>query len=486
MSYTTIEKLDEIINKKVLFLDLETIGLIGNVQKVVEQEKKYPNYKNNENYDSSRIVQFGYIYLEDFDYDYEIEPINITSQIVKPDDFVIPEESIKIHGITNEIANEKGKNIKKILKKIKSIIDDVEYIIGYNVYFDINILLNELYRLKMKSSIKKIKELIKKENILCVGQLSKEYKSYKNMPSQQNIYKELFEKPIENIHNAQYDIYVTIEIIFWFYKNKEKFNNIIEKNIETNIKKVIKNNFFDNSNNENTNYGLKWNNDEYVLLMDEINKNICIDEICKNHKRNIGCIKGGIKRLIAKNPTDKIIKKYYKNMYDQKNDNNINENENKDNNINDNDNDDNDNEVNDDNDDEYDDKSIVNIKEIYPNIGKKWSLKEYILLEKEINENKSLDEICKNHGRYKGGIKKAIKRMIIDEKIKYSDKLKKLYSIKFNQNFLNKDNNEDENNSYEKIILTLVEKIENLKDKNKKLLEEINILKNDKQKKMVC
>lgn len=45
MSYTTIEKLDEIKNKKVLFIDLETTGLVKNVDKNKKLEKKYPDYR---------------------------------------------------------------------------------------------------------------------------------------------------------------------------------------------------------------------------------------------------------------------------------------------------------------------------------------------------------------------------------------------------------------------------------------------------------
>jgi hypothetical protein len=487
MSYTTIEKLDEIINKKVLFIDLETTGFVENVDKNKKLENRYPDYKENKNYDSSRIVQIGYIVFDD--YDYEIGIKNIKSVIIKPEEFVIPDDSIKIHGITNNIANEKGIKIKEGLKKLKKIIMKVEYIIGYNIYFDINILLNELNRAGLKKPIKKIKELIKEERIICIGELSRQYKCYKNMPSQKQIYKELFEKPIENIHNAQYDILATIEIISWYKENKEKFIEKIEKNIEINIKKVINENFFDEIDDKNTNYGLKWEKDEYVLLMEEIKKNICIDEICKNHKRNLGGIKGGIKRLMTQNPTDKFIKKYYDNIQNKKvnNDNNDDIVDNNDNNDNKNINE----IINDCNDDEnINDKNVGNIKEIYPNIGKKWSNKEYFLLEKEINENKSLDEICKNHGRYKGGIRKAIKRMIDDKKLKYSDKLRKHYSIKFNQNIKennsesdeNDDNAENnENKSYEKIILKLIEKIENLKNKNQALTNEINILKNEKK-----
>ena len=179
MSYTSIEKIEEIKERKVLFIDLETTGLVKNVKQLnIEQEKRYPNYKNNENYESSRIVQIGYIYIESFDYDYEILPINIKSIIIKPENFIIPEETIIIHGITNEKANEEGILLNEGLKKIKKLINKSEYIIGYNIYFDINIIMNELYRKGLKNPIKKIKELKEDEKILCVGELSKQYKNY--------------------------------------------------------------------------------------------------------------------------------------------------------------------------------------------------------------------------------------------------------------------------------------------------------------------
>jgi DNA polymerase III epsilon subunit-like protein len=398
MSWTSIKNLEEIKNKKVLFIDLETTGLVKKTISNIVQEKKYPNYKENENYDSSRIVQFGYIYMKEFDYDYEIKPVNIKSIIIKPEGFEIPEETIKIHGITNKIANEKGIQIKKALKKIKKIVADTEYIIGYNIFFDINIFMNELYRKDFNKTIKKLKELKKEEKILCIGELSKQYKGYKKyMPSQQNIYKELFEKLIENIHNAQYDICATIEIMFWYYENREKFIEKIENNIMENIKKVN----IDNLENENN----ETSDDEFP---------------------NIKLKKSSIDMNINKRDE---------------------------------------------------------IKKNYPNIGSKWTDIEYNDLLEELKKNEPIETICQNHGRYTGGIRKAIIRLLDNDKLIYTNELKNNYSIKYekkNKEKLNKNKEilDDDN----EIISLLVKKIESLKNKNKILKEEIEILNREKCK----
>lgn len=457
MSYTTINDISKnIINKKVLFIDLETIGLVkGTNSNYIKQEEKYPDYKKNELYNEARIVQFGWIYLEDFDYEYEITPENILTRIVKPDGFMISKETIKIHRITNEIANEKGKNIKKILKKFIDIFNDVEYIIGYNIYFDINIMLNELFRLEMKKSIKKIKKLINDKKILCIGELARQYKGYKaGMPKQTKIYAELIGKDLENAHDAKYDIYGTIELMYWFNLNKKIFFSNIEENIAKNIMKEVDKLNIDKINNQN--YGQKWFDNEYELLLNEINENKTISEICEEHGRNLGGIKGGIKRLIAKYPNNQKIKNYYKNIYETTNNNkDINNN----------------NDIN----------NEKGIKENLPNIGKKWSNDEYVLLKNEINNKMSLEEICNNHGRYKGGIKKAIKRLVDNKEIKFNDELKNKYSIKsyqiIDEDEILYDNIYDNKESYEEIIGILVKKIENLKNKNKILNDENTILK---------
>jgi hypothetical protein len=87
MSYTTIESIGEIVGKKVLFLKFETIGSIREIDDESDiSETKYPNYKNNDLYDESRISQIYWIYFEDFDYDYDYDydvmPDNISKLLI--------------------------------------------------------------------------------------------------------------------------------------------------------------------------------------------------------------------------------------------------------------------------------------------------------------------------------------------------------------------------------------------------------------------
>lgn len=244
MSYSNLEHLKEIKNKNVFFFDLETTGLVK-TKTNVEPENQYPDYKELKIYDNARIVSIGWIYIENFNYEQEIIFDNINNCIIKPNNFIIPKEAIAIHKITNEIANNKGSDIKEILKKIGKKIRKCDYIIGYNVFYDVNILLSELYRIGKNKTINKILDLKENKNILCIGQIS-----YKNLIFTQktqifkyqihkliDVYLNCFNENYINAHNAKSDVFCMIKILYWLYKNKIELN--INKNIKEKIQEKI-------------------------------------------------------------------------------------------------------------------------------------------------------------------------------------------------------------------------------------------------------
>jgi hypothetical protein len=458
MSYSNIKNLEEIKNKKVLFYDLETTGIIK-TDRDKKPEEEYPNYKELEKYDKVRIVSIGWLYMKDYDYNYEIGIENISEQIIKPEGFKIPEEAIKIHGITNEIANEKGKELKKMLKKIGKIIKECEYIIGYNVYYDINVLLSELYRKKRSKTIKKILKLKKEKKIICMGQISskeaKPNKFYKYaiyaIPSQKDVYERCYNEELLNAHNAKSDVLGMIKIMYWIYENKieEKYKKITGikefENLEVsnfgNVRIIYSQNLLKGQIYEKgrlyeynkkriyahelvaLNYLPKPEGDKILIHLDKdtLNNNITnlqwiekteintkenhgkkcdeieikkLKDIIKNHEIKYGEIISTIKKLVE---NKKITEKEVLNYLPKlEGDKILSFNILSPSNL------------------QSIEKSDMNNEE---NHGKKWEEDEINELIKEVKEKKKLEDIIKNHKRKNGGIISAIKKLFENKKI---------------------------------------------------------------------
>ena len=90
------------------------------------------------------IVQFSYVL-----YDTELNDIVKSSDtIVKvKDDIIISEESIRIHGITNDNSKRNGKHIDLVLKDFFDDFRNCDLLVGHNISFDINMVKVELLRL---------------------------------------------------------------------------------------------------------------------------------------------------------------------------------------------------------------------------------------------------------------------------------------------------------------------------------------------------
>ena len=54
--------------------------------------------------------------------------------------------SEKVHGISTELAQKKGTDLKEVLDNFKNILSNTKYLCGHNIVFDINILSSEYYR----------------------------------------------------------------------------------------------------------------------------------------------------------------------------------------------------------------------------------------------------------------------------------------------------------------------------------------------------
>ena len=116
-----------------LIFDTETTGLPIDFNKP---------FTDTDNWGTARCVQIAWQLHDKFG-----TLIDSGNDIIKPVGFEIPQASIKIHRITNEIANTEGVLIAEALKRFSQAINNSEFIIGHNVSFDINVIGSEYYRL---------------------------------------------------------------------------------------------------------------------------------------------------------------------------------------------------------------------------------------------------------------------------------------------------------------------------------------------------
>lgn len=199
------------------------------------------------------IVQFSYVV-----YDTSLNDIVISQDhIVELRDIIIPEESIKFHGITNKISKRKGENLGLIFSGFFDKLVNADVLVGHNVTFDINMIKIELLRLIYSANVSEREKLIHKYNLhlltnfknicctcsskesiqLCnIYAINKNGVPYKKFPKLFELHEKLFESVPNNLHNSLIDILVTLRCFMKLkhdidlYKDCYKFKKIAKLN----------------------------------------------------------------------------------------------------------------------------------------------------------------------------------------------------------------------------------------------------------------
>lgn len=172
------------------------------------------------------IVQFSYII-----YDLSLNDIvESKDYVIKvPESILISEESSKIHGITNEISSKKGILVDEALNEFFYYLKDVDWIIGHNVSFDINMIKVELLRIiynkklitqQLKMYKYDLHFITNYKNICCTLQDSIQFcniqaidkfgRPYLKYPKLVELHQKLFDSSPNNLHNSFNDILVTL------------------------------------------------------------------------------------------------------------------------------------------------------------------------------------------------------------------------------------------------------------------------------------
>jgi DNA polymerase-3 subunit alpha len=130
--------------------------------------------------------------------------------LIQPDGFNIPYDAERIHGISTELAQQNGIQLKEMLEKFNSALSKAKYIVGQNVGFDVNILGCEFFRMGIDSPMSKMPILdtcteVTASLLKLPGGRGGKFK----LPTLTELHQYLFNEPFAEAHNATADVEAT-------------------------------------------------------------------------------------------------------------------------------------------------------------------------------------------------------------------------------------------------------------------------------------
>ena len=179
-----------------LFFDTETTGLPRNWKAPVTDLNNWP-----------RMIQIAWILCDNSGNRVESDDF-----IIKPENFKIPIEASRVHGISTEKANNEGEDLGKVLSLFNELVERADFIVAHNISFDEKILGAELLRKRIYSNFSKKRKLCTMQSSTDYCRLPGPY-GYK-WPKLSELHIKLFGEDFEDAHDASVDINAT-EKCFW-------------------------------------------------------------------------------------------------------------------------------------------------------------------------------------------------------------------------------------------------------------------------------
>jgi len=130
--------------------------------------------------------------------------------LIKPEGFNIPYDAEQIHGISTQLAEEKGKTLDEVLQLFNEALSKSKFVVGQNVKFDLNIMGCEYHRKSIDSTLNQLLVLdtcTEKTASLCQIPGGR-YGKFK-LPTLTELHQHLFKAPFSEAHNATADVEAT-------------------------------------------------------------------------------------------------------------------------------------------------------------------------------------------------------------------------------------------------------------------------------------
>ncbi|MBM3428539.1 MAG: 3'-5' exonuclease, partial [Bacteroidetes bacterium] len=187
-----------------IIFDTETTGLPQNYNAPISDLDNWP-----------RAVQIAWQLHES-----DGRLISANNLIIKPQGFSIPFNAVKVHGITTEKANAVGQDLREVVALFAVDVAKAKYLVGHNIEFDINVMGAEFLRSGFEMDLTLFSKLDTKEwgTDFCAipGGKGGKFK----WPTLGELYLKLFGKPMQEAHDAAYDVEATTRSFFAMLERK--------------------------------------------------------------------------------------------------------------------------------------------------------------------------------------------------------------------------------------------------------------------------
>ncbi|RZJ36375.1 MAG: DNA polymerase III subunit alpha [Flavobacterium sp.] len=130
--------------------------------------------------------------------------------LIRPEGFNIPYDSERVHGISTELAEEQGVELREALEAFNEALTHAKFVVGQNVGFDIKIMGCEFFRLGIETPLASMKVLdtcteCTAEMLQLPGGRGGKFK----LPTLTELHQFLFNLPFSEAHNATADVEAT-------------------------------------------------------------------------------------------------------------------------------------------------------------------------------------------------------------------------------------------------------------------------------------
>ncbi|MGB7531949.1 MAG: 3'-5' exonuclease [Halobacteriota archaeon] len=171
-----------------LIFDTETTGKPRNYNAPVSDSENWP-----------RLVQIAWL-----QYDSSGREIGSCEYIIKPQGFTIPDESVRIHGISTERASNEGLPLRTVLNEFSEAVEQSMILVAHNMDFDEKIVRAEFFRENISDGLVQTKKICTMKSSTDFCQILGRY-GYK-FPTLSELHYKLFNTGFKGAHNAAIDV----------------------------------------------------------------------------------------------------------------------------------------------------------------------------------------------------------------------------------------------------------------------------------------